>query len=227
MKTSIRSLLGLLVIVGLVLGSLFVYQGLQPPAEAPMPLATFSEEDPDTIDDPQGASESHSTSSSDSESNESKESKSAKQIDGPSVSVSSIGLKAPLISTTAKPNGYLELPNPPDATWYQQTQPLGSDQGKTLIASHVDLGFGREAPFNRLHKIQKGALIDVVGLDGMEHTYKTSSLAIYPHNALPDSIFDVDGSPQLVLVTCSGPYLEIGDADYYEYNLVVTADPID
>lgn len=230
-------LIAIVLVASFVVGGFFVYQGIQPPVDAPMPSTTFSAEDPDTIDesaesggeiDEGPAADPSKEPSEDNEKDDGQQRSEQPEptIDGPSVYIGSIGLEAPLISTDAKTNGYLELPMPPDATWYRQTKPLGSAQGKSLIAGHVDMGRGTAAPFNRLHRIQKGAVITTTDFDGTVRRYKASSLAIYPHSGLPSSIFDEAGPHQLVLVTCSGPYLEIGDADYYEYNLIVTADPI-
>lgn len=146
--------------------------------------------------------------------------------DGPVVAVPSLEMQSELISTGAK-DGYLVLPKPPRATWYEKTAKLGADEGRTLIASHVDSGLGSAAPFSRLHKIEKGAPIQVRGDDGILREYKAKSIKLYERQELPNDLFRTTGDHELVLVTCSGPTIDAGEAAYYMYNLVVIAEPID
>lgn len=147
-------------------------------------------------------------------------------LTGPMVSIPSLDLEAELTQTGAK-NGYLELPDPPLATWYNKTAELGADEGRSLIASHVDFGHGAAAPFSKLHKIEKGAPIQVRDLDEGLRNYKTTSINLYERQALPKDVFRTSGKHELVLVTCSGPTINAGEAPYYLYNLVVIAEPID
>lgn len=146
--------------------------------------------------------------------------------EGPVVAVPSLELQSELISTGAK-DGYLILPKPPLATWYEKTAKLGANEGRTLIASHVDSGFGDAAPFSRLHKIEKGAPIQVRGDDGVLREYITKSIKLYERQELPDDLFRTTGAHELVLVTCSGPSIDAGEAAYYMYNLVVIAEPLE
>ncbi|MDR2256200.1 MAG: class F sortase [Arthrobacter sp.] len=146
-------------------------------------------------------------------------------VEGPRVVVEALEIQAPLVSTGALA-GALVLPDPPAATWYEQTQPPGADKGATLIASHVDSGFGDAAPFSRLHAIKKGTPIEIRDAAGKTHKYKASSIQVYERQAVPREVFELTGKPRLVLVTCSGPTVNSGSAAHYLYNLVVVATPI-
>lgn len=145
---------------------------------------------------------------------------------GPLIAVPSLGLEAGLIATGAK-DGFLVLPDPPQATWYEKTVALGAKNGRTLIASHVDSGHGDAAPFSRLHKIEKGAPIMVRDFEGTMHEYKATSIKVYERQRVPDELFRSTGKHELVLVTCSGPTINSGEASYYMYNLVVAAEPLE
>lgn len=183
--------------------------GTSPP-EAPMPARAYASADVDTYQgDPYAKVRNevgHSTQ-------------------GPVVAIPEVGLEAQLTQTGAKA-GYLELPDPPLATWYEETVPLGTEKGHSLIASHVDFGAGDQAPFSRLHNVEKGTPIVVRDGRGKLHTYKAMSIEVFEQQELPAKLFRNDGPHRLVLVTCSGPTVNAGRAPHYEYNLVVIAEPV-
>lgn len=188
--------------VGLIVKGLYLDSA---PTSAPMPSKVFSESDADTYSGQKTAF--------------------VPSIKGPRIVIDSLELEAPLTQSGAK-DGWLVLPDPPLATWYEKTAVIGAKQGRSLIASHVDFGQGDAAPFSQLHKIEKGAPIDVRTADGKTHEYKASSIQVYERQELPSDLFRMTGRHQLVLVTCSGPTVNSGKASYYLYNLVVIADPV-
>lgn len=196
----------LLVLAMLVGGYLIVWDTFLKNTDAPMPTQTFTSTSPDTYEPVRNSF--------------------VPQLDGPRIVIESIEMEAKMFTTDKMDDGFLELPPPPDATWYKRTQPFGAEQGKSLIAGHVDLGFGSKAPFNRLHNIQKGAPIEVEGPDGEVHMYEASSMEVFDRNSLPEDIFSDKGEHELIIVTCSGPQINSGEASYYEYNLVVRATPM-
>lgn len=142
---------------------------------------------------------------------------------GSFVAVPCIGIDAPLTQTGAK-DGWLTLPDPPWATWYERTAPVGSSKGHSLVASHVDSGQGAAAPFYQLHRISKGDTIYVQNEAGERFEYRAKTLKVHEREEVPKEYFSPLGDPTLVLVTCSGPTIDSGDAPYYLYNLVVTAE---
>ena len=146
--------------------------------------------------------------------------------DGAGICIPELNIFSPLIATDT--NGVeLILPEPPSTTWYERTVPVGSDEGRSLLASHVNFGHGSAAPFSQLHKIEKGTPIIVRDFEGEDHAYRATEITVYDQQALPDELFSSEGDHELVLVTCSGPTVERGDEAYFLYNLVVIAEPIE
>lgn len=136
------------------------------------------------------------------------------------VAVPDLDLVSPMIST-GHTDGWLDLPDPPHSTFYNQTAEIGSPQGASVIASHVDYGHGEDAPFSALHKIDKGTPV-IVKSDGQLVVYKTEAIDLYTRQGLPPELFRLDGDPTAFLVTCSGAVIgENTDQPFYENNLVV------
>lgn len=193
----------------------FGFNSSAAPSAAPVPETMFSATDPDTYD-PKVEIE---------EVTPGKAHQPFVLGEGPLVAVPSLEMQSPLVATGSK-DGWLTLPDPPLATWYEKTSAPGAVEGNTLIASHVDFGHGDAAPFSQLHKIQKGAPILVRDFEGTMHEYKADSIQVYERQAVPADLFEATGKNELVLVTCSGPSINAGEASYYMYNLVVTATPV-
>lgn len=149
-------------------------------------------------------------------------------LDLPVLLIPSICVATPVQTTNQNADGMLQLPDPPYATRYVNSGDFGAQRGTTVVASHVDYNYGENAPFSRLHKIEKGAPIVVVDTDGKQHHYTAEVNDIYEMRTLPDEVFAKDVSHRLNLVTCSGSTLtnEHGE-QYYYYNLVVSAVPVD
>ncbi|MFJ6419163.1 class F sortase [Paeniglutamicibacter sp. NPDC091659] len=197
-----------MLLVGIVVAAFGAMTLTAPPKSAPMPQTTFSQNDQDTYTGPP-VKEAE---------------KLIADLSGPMISIPALDLGAELVQTGAE-NGWLVLPDPPAATWYKKTVPLDSKQGRSLIASHVDSGYGDQAPFSRLHKIEKGTPIFVRDFDGTMLSYKATDIQVYERQALSPELFSRQGKHELVLVTCSGPTVDAGEAAHYLYNLVVIAEP--
>ena len=129
------------------------------------------------------------------------------------------------------------LPDAPAAVRYDPSAPLGSPQGKTVIAGHVDYSpgtlsaaGGELSPFGHLHQIRPCENITATDDAGHAHTYAVTDLYTVPQAQIDSTgIFTRSGAPGLVLVTCSGP--SVGDVGNtigfsYQYNLVVEATPV-
>ena len=241
-STMIGMLLALCSIAALGVGGSMIWDATQE-QEAPMPEHEFSADDPDTyegvtIDDyiEQLALESqtndtvfdHMVTPDMAIHGDQADRTGISHIDadyeGAGVWIPSLDIESPMISTDH--NGTeLILPEPPTSTWYQQTAPVGADQGNTMIASHVNWGHGDDAPFSQLHKIDKGAPIFVRDFEGNDVPYVVTDIQVYDQQALPDELFSLEGDHKLRLLTCSGPTIERGNELYFMYNLVVTAEP--
>lgn len=149
----------------------------------------------------------------------------AMAMEGAAVFIPSVGIASPMTATDTD-GAQLILPEPPRSTWYKRTAQIGADQGSSVVASHVNHGYGQLAPFSRLHKIDKGAPILVRDFEKNWHVYKATEIDVYHQTALPRSLFRGGGDHVLNLVTCSGRTVERGGERYFFYNLVVGAVPV-
>lgn len=134
------------------------------------------------------------------------------------------------IDVTVKPvgvktTGMMDIPeNVAIAGWYEYGPDPESASGTTVIAAHVDsLKYGL-GPFARLKRLGAGASIVVTTSDGVAHHYVIQSLQNVPKKQLPvDEIFERDGSPRLILITCGGQFDTVSRT--YSDNVIVTASP--
>lgn len=130
------------------------------------------------------------------------------------------------------------LPDAPATVRYDPSAPLGSHQGKTVIAGHVDYSPGARSaaggelsPFGHLHQTRPCEHITATDDAGHPHTYAVTDLYTVPQEEIESTgIFTRSGPSGLVLVTCSGP--SVGDTGTtigfsYRYNLVVEATPVE
>jgi hypothetical protein len=133
-------------------------------------------------------------------------------------------LDVPVVPVGVDRDGSMELPSAGDvAGWYRFGPAPGDRRGSVVVASHVDTSEG-VGEFASLPDAGRGDRVTVVGKDGTEHDYRVEKVQRFDKTAVPlDSLFDRDGEPRLVLVTCGGRWLP--DVGSYEDNLVVTAVP--
>ncbi|MCB7135822.1 class F sortase [Cellulosimicrobium marinum] len=108
------------------------------------------------------------------------------------------------------------------AAWYRFGPAPASPAGATVVAAHVD-DLDGPGPFARLRELAPGASVDVVDTAGVEHNYTVTRVEDVAKAALPlDSVFDRDGAPRLVLLTCGGEWDP--QTRSYTENVVVTAE---
>lgn len=181
-----------------------VYTFLNPTkVEAPMPTHEFDSDDQDTFTADPDILDSWKPDTK-----------------GAVVGVPSLDIEVPLAKKGSY-NGFLDIPKPPKAAWYNQSAEFGDKTGNSIVASHVDSKLQKVVPFKDLHKIEKGTPILVKGSDGKRHEYKASSIKVYDKSGLPDSLFDMSNDHKVALVTCSGETIGSGSYAHYPYNLVV------
>ena len=121
-------------------------------------------------------------------------------------------------------DGSMELPDTVRrAGWYEFGATPRDRVGSTVIASHVDTRSEGLGPFARLVSVRKGDRVVVTDRSGRDHAYRVVSRRQITATRLPvDELFDRDGRPRLVLLTCGGAY----DArSGYRDNVVVVAEP--
>jgi LPXTG-site transpeptidase (sortase) family protein len=110
--------------------------------------------------------------------------------------------------------------------WYKYRAAPGSNGGSTILVSHRD-GVGPEpGAFYKLETLQMG---DEVFVSNNNYTikYSISDIFLIKKSKLfkkSDLIFDDDGAPKLVMITCGGGY------DFeklsYKKNVIVIAKPL-
>jgi len=141
------------------------------------------------------------------------------------VQVEGVGIDVSVVPVGVQPDGYMELP--PDvaiAGWYRFGSDPGSESGTTVISAHVDsLEYGL-GPFSQLKALGVGAPITVTSSDGTTTSYAVESVQSILKNELPlDQVFDREGAPRLVLITCGGQFNS--EQLNYSDNVVVVAVP--
>lgn len=137
--------------------------------------------------------------------------------------VGAVGIDIPVDAVGVQTNGEMQIPESIDrAGWYQYGSDPESPTGTTVIAAHVDSYTDGIGPFAYLKTLQGGEAVVVTANDGTEHPYTVTSVVTVPRDQLPsDDVFDRDGVPRLILITCGGQY---GDGAYTD-NVIVVATP--
>lgn len=140
------------------------------------------------------------------------------------VQVADGGIDVSVIPVGVLPDGQMELPDDPAvAGWYRYGPDPASESGTTVIAAHVDSYRYGLGPFANLRYLPAGTSVVVTTEDGVDHSYTIESVQNVPRSELPlDQVFDREGQPRLVLLTCGGTF----DGRDYSDNVVVTAIPV-
>jgi LPXTG-site transpeptidase (sortase) family protein len=115
--------------------------------------------------------------------------------------------------------------DPTKVGWWDGSSYVGDPYGSTVIAGHVDV-LGRGIGFFfRLWNIKVGESV-VLSAGDVRQAYKITSVRQVPRTDLIDDaeIFDIGGSPRLVLITCAGEFRP--DRGGYSRNLIVVARPV-
>jgi sortase (surface protein transpeptidase) len=142
---------------------------------------------------------------------------------GPStLSIPSIGVRAPIVRVGRKANGAMQTPDPGQVGWYRHG-PRPGDPGPAVLVGHFDT---RTAPdvFYRLRELRPGAEILVGRPDGTTSRFLVGRLEQHPKNALPTNrIWTKANRPLLRLITCAGSFDNA--TRHYRDNLIVYASP--
>ena len=140
------------------------------------------------------------------------------------VRIPAVDLDVVIRPTGVAKDGSMELPDTVRrAGWYRFGATPSERSGTTVIAAHVDTRSEGLGPFARLTSARRGERIIVTDRSGDDHAYRIISRRQIDRTRLPvDDLFDRDGPPRLVVLTCGGAY----DArNGYRDNVVVIAEP--
>lgn len=143
------------------------------------------------------------------------------------VDVPAAGVRVPVIPVGLEPDGYMELPDDVSvAGWYRFGPDPLSDAGTTVISAHVDSARYGLGPFSKLVGLPTGTEVTVTVDTGAQVRYVIESVTSIPKREVPlAEIFEREGAPRLVLITCGGAFDR--EAFRYSDNVIVIATPVD
>jgi len=115
-----------------------------------------------------------------------------------------------------------EVPPAEQVGWYE-FGPLPGQAGSAVLAAHIAYN-GVDGVFRYLEDVDIGSVVVIEFDDGSTLRYQIEDVTEYDKDALPDSLWALDGREQLALITCGGAFNE--QLDSYESNIVAIAVPI-
>lgn len=141
------------------------------------------------------------------------------------VQVPSVQIDIPVGPVGVEADGLMQVPDDiRTAGWYQYGPAPASTVGSTVITAHVDSFEQGLGPFAYLKELSAGAEVIVTAADGADYRYVVESVQNVEKKQLPlDQVFDRNGAPRLVLITCGGQFDE--NVLNYSDNIVVIANP--
>jgi sortase (surface protein transpeptidase) len=139
--------------------------------------------------------------------------------------IPSLGVDAPVVPTGVTASGDVAVPERgAEVGWYAPGARPGAPEGSAVLVGHVDTASQGPGALSRLRRADVGAEVLVELADGSRLRYAVAGRDLVPKPDLPrDALFAARGAPQLVLVSCGGPF----DATTRRYrdNVVVVARP--
>ncbi|TQO18960.1 sortase family protein [Rhodoglobus vestalii] len=142
------------------------------------------------------------------------------------IQIPSVSVDIQIAPVGVEASGYMEIPeNITIAGWYRYGPSPSSDTGSTVITAHVDDFVQGLGPFASLSSMPASAEIIVTTDDGVDHRYILESVQNIQKEQVPlDQVFDRDGAPRIVLITCGGQFDE--NVRQYSDNVVAIANPL-
>jgi hypothetical protein len=141
------------------------------------------------------------------------------------VRISAVQLSARVVAVGVAADGTVAIPESVATVgWYRWAAFPSSPYGSTVLVGHVDSAVQGRGAFFGLHRVEKGARIDVTTADRRVHAYRVISREAFAKSAVPlGDLFSRSGRARLTLITCGGPF----DRSVRSYldNVVVTAVP--
>jgi hypothetical protein len=140
--------------------------------------------------------------------------------------IDGLDVDAPVVPVGVTDDGTMVIPEPVDRVgWYRFGPAPGAAAGSVVLAGHVDSAEQGEGALFELRSVDVGERIDLVTKSGRVTSYRVTGKETIVKQRLPvERLFDRDGAPRLVLITCGGPFDEARSS--YRDNLVVAAEPV-
>ena len=141
------------------------------------------------------------------------------------VRVPRIGIDAPVVPVTVRPDGLLAVPaDVRTVGWWSAGAPAAASSGSVVLAGHVDSARQGPGAFFGIRALEPGDRVILSSADGRTAAYTVAARRQYPKSTLPaGQAFDQDTMPRLVLVTCGGSFDRA--TRHYSDNVVVYALP--
>lgn len=216
-----KRVLGLVLSLALVVGGVLLFRWSAPKApvpDPPKPDVSVSADVP-----PVGPSEAPASSGP------SEEAKvmGSQDMEPYHILIPSLGVYAKM-DVKGTNNGYLVLsPDPWILTVWSGSAPVEADTGATVLAGH-SMFDGRDGALRWLANVEPGNLVYTMGLDRKVQTFKVTERKNYYKEsirALSEGWLG-DDSRRVVLVTCGGDFIPLGNGQYgFTENTVVVAVP--
>ncbi|MFP5346318.1 MAG: class F sortase [Actinomycetes bacterium] len=138
--------------------------------------------------------------------------------------VPAVKLAARVVPIGAERSGALQLPDDPHVVgWWAAGALPGSESGSVVLAGHVDSARLGAGVLEGVVELPLPADVAVVDTSGDTTTYRLVARRTFSKTALPSDLFRREGSPQLVIVTCGGPFDT--SSRHYEDNVVLYGVP--
>lgn len=120
----------------------------------------------------------------------------------------------------------MDLPVSFQAGWLTSSSPLGTENGTTVMAGHVNWADGSWAPMSNLYNATPGMTVLTSDDGGTVQEWTVTHSNSVPQNELSQlfSLTDTKGPRKLVLITCEASVDDHGNI-VFDQNHVVTAVP--
>lgn len=142
------------------------------------------------------------------------------------MAIPSLGIRASLVDVGLEPgSNAMTIPPAELVGHYDLAAPIGAAAGSTLLAGHVNHEDWSPGALWNLSKAQGGAHVYITDAAGKQFTYKINAARTITRQPLPADTYAVDGTPQLVIVTCAGKPGPDGKVLNYDQNTIITAVP--
>ncbi|WP_084101614.1 class F sortase [Demequina sp. NBRC 110051] len=140
--------------------------------------------------------------------------------------VAGLDIDMPVVRVGVDETGGMVIPEGAlTAGWYEFGPAPGDDAGNAVVAAHVDNAQGL-GPFARLLDVEVGERVDVTTESGATIAYEVTDVEQTNKDEVDlTAVFEPDGPPSLVMVTCGGDWQ--ANIGHYADNVIVTAIPVD
>ncbi len=142
------------------------------------------------------------------------------------IAIPALDVTAPILPENPT-NGLLPIPGDVHHVgWDDQTPPPGH-QGITLLAGHVNWVGQGEGALGEIGQLVPGDTV-ILNWNGIQTTWRITTKPVLSPNTMAHSwLFSNHGAPTLALVTCGGPFTEIpGVGGSYADNVILEAKPV-